>query len=268
MTSSTRDGRPLAVLAVVLLALPGCARPTGDFGRAEPSVIHDDLMPGAGALVAEYGRKEQVSHFNHTDREWLLRDRAWGLVMPPHVGDWLAETAVELQRTRLLPAMDSRFDPNAYYAFLRRDRFRSSEARWQRLIADMEADRALVGPFWQVARAQGEDDRARLQALDARNAGPVTDLKNAYARIDENARVVDWVWRSLRLRLAAYRAAIERMAIETPSQRRIDAQVALEALAEAIAAAEAGGVAPEIAVRVRAGRVLKPNLPDEPVPQK
>lgn len=267
MIHHSRGGRTPLVLVATFLALAGC-RQTGDFGRAEPNIINDTLMPAAGTVIAEYGRREQVSHFNGTDREQLLRDRAWALVMPPHVGDWITETVVELQRSRILPAMDSRFDPRAYYAFLRNDRFRSSEARWQRFIADMTADRMLVGPFWQVAHEQMQDDRLRLQALDARREGTAEELKNAYARIDENARVVDWVWRSLRLRVAAYRNAGERMAVETPSGLWVNAQVALRDLEQAIANAQAGGLAPTIALRTRPGRVLKPNVPDEPVPQK
>jgi hypothetical protein len=267
MTAWTSGGSSLLALLMMASALGGC-RQTGDFGRAEPNVINDSLLPTLGSAVAEYGREEQVSHFNQTDREKLLRDRAWALVMPAHVGDWIAETAIELQRTRILPAMDSRFDPRAYYAFLRNERFRSSETRWQRLITDMTTDRMLVGPFWDVARAQAEDDRVRLQALDARHQGTAVELKNAYARIDENARVVDWTWRSLRLRVAAYRNAIERMAVETPSRLRIDAELALRDLEQAIAAAETGGMTPRMAQGTRPGRVLKPHVPDEPVPQK
>ena len=40
--------RQTALSAVFVLAaflLSGCVRPTGDFDRAKPSVIHDDLMP-------------------------------------------------------------------------------------------------------------------------------------------------------------------------------------------------------------------------------
>jgi hypothetical protein len=231
-----------ALVAAALVA--ACGRPSGDFGRAEPDVIHDSLMPAAGSLVADKLRHEPVSRFNGTDREALLRDRAYGLVMPPHVGDWIAESAVEWQRTRVLPAMDRRFDARTYYTFLRRDSFASSETRWSRLVADMAADRALVGPFWEVARAVIDDDRRRLQALDARHGGTAAELSDAYARIDENARVVDWVWRSLRLRAIAYRGAIERMAVETPSLRRGEADAALADLERAIAVAESGATPP------------------------
>lgn len=252
-------------------ALAGCGRPTGDFGRAEPSVINDTLMPFAGGAIAKYGREEQVSGFNHTDREEAMRDTAWSLIMPPHVGDWITESVVELQRTRILPTMDSRFDPRAYYAFLRREQFRSSDTRWSRVISDMRTDAQLIGPFWQASRAVREDDRSRLQALDARRDLAPSELSDAYARIDENARVVDWVWRSMRLRLSAYHGAIDRLAVETPSDKRVDAMAALKDLQDAIAAAEKEGglmAASRPVARGRSSRYLDPNSVNQPVPQK
>ena len=41
-----------ASAAALIVLLGACARPVGDFGRAEPDVIHDDLMPAAGASRA------------------------------------------------------------------------------------------------------------------------------------------------------------------------------------------------------------------------
>jgi hypothetical protein len=262
------------ILRLCLIALPlaGCLRETGDFGRAEPNVINDTLLPFAGDQTARYVRREQVSDFNRTDREGDLRDVAWALVMPPHVGDWIGESLIELQRTRILPNMDSRFDPGAYYAFLRREQFRSSEVRWARLIADMAMDRQLVPPFWDKARQVKEDDRQRVQAMDARRDLTPQELANAYARIDENARLVDWVWRSLRYRINAYRNAIARMAIETPSARHSEATLMLRDLELTIAEAEKGsmmgGEAGRMAGYVRPSRQTDPRSINEKVPQK
>lgn len=233
--------RSLVVLTfAVPLVLAGCARPTGDFGRAEPSAVHDGLMPAIGEKIAEWDRNEVVSGFNRTDHEVALRDRAWALVRAPHVRDWFGDTLIELQRTRILPEVDHAFDPAGYYNFLRRDPFVSSDTRWNRLIADMRSDATLVGPFWVEAKRVREDDAARLRALDQRHGASPSDLQNAYARIDENARVGDWVWRAMRLRVAAYRDAIDRMSVETPSQRRYEAELAWTALRSAIGEAEAG----------------------------
>lgn len=232
--------RMLAPALLLSLALTGCERPTGDFGRAEPSLIHDRLMPALGEKVAEWDRREVVSDFNSTDREGALRDRAWSLIRAPHVRDWFGETLVELERTRILPEIDWAFDPRGYYNFLRRDRFVSSDARWARAIADMRVDADLIGPFWNEARQVRDDDAARLRSLDRRGGGSPEELQNTYARIDENARVVDRVWRAMRLRLAAYRDAIDRMMVETPSARHGEAERAWSDLRAAIGRAEAG----------------------------
>ena len=235
------SSRRIVAFALVMPALlAGCGRPTGDFGRAEPSLLHDRILPATGEVVADWDRREVVSDFNRTDREGLLRDRAWGLVRPPHVRDWFGASLVEFERTRIVPEIDHAFDPRGYYALLRRDSFVSSETRWNRAIADMRADTALIGPFWGEARRVREDDAVRLRALDGRRGGTPEELSNAYARIDENARVVDWVWRSMRLRVAAYRDAIDRMVVETPSQRRLEAELAWSELRDAITRAEAG----------------------------
>ena len=264
------DTRILTLLLVLPAVLAGCGRPTGDFGRAEPSALHDRVLPAAGEAIAEWDRREVVSEFNHTDREGVLRDRAWALVRAPHVRDWFGATLIEMQRTRVLPEIDHAFDPKGYYNHLRRDAFVSSETRWSKLIADMRVDTGLIGPFWGEARRVRDDDALRLRALDQRRAGSPKDLRDAYARIDENARVVDWVWRSMRLRVAAYRDAIDRMAVETPSERRYGAELAWNELRAAITEAEAGLPSPPRRTLGAGGRSRYANGAEirEVVPQK
>ena len=261
-------------IAALVLALPvllaGCGRSTGDFGRAEPSFLHDRVMPAVGERVAEWDRGEVVSGFNRTDRELALRDRAWSLIRAPHVRDWFGETLIEFERTRIFPEIDYAFDPRGYYDHLRRDPFVSSETRWNRAIADMRSDTGLIGPFWEEARRVREDDVLRLRALDERRGGKPSELSDAYARIDENARVVDWVWRALRLRVAAYRDTIDRMMVETPSARRYEAEIAWSGLRDAITRAEAGmPVAPRRgAGRHTPSRYTRSDTIEEKVPQK
>lgn len=232
---------PIRVATFLLLAvgLGACARETGDFGRAKPNALDDRVMPFVGDVVARHGRDELVSDFNRTDNEGTLRNRAWALVRAPHTEDWFGHLLVEGQRTRILPEIDSRFDPSGYYAYLRRDPFRSSEARWNRLLADMRADTGLVGPFWDEARRVRQDDRLRLRAVDGRGDVAAQELRDATARVDENARVVDWAWRALRFRLAAYRMAIDRIMVETPSDRLWEANQSWGAFERAIETAEA-----------------------------
>mgnify|MGYP001765687660 CR=1 FL=1 len=233
-----RPSAPLAAVLLLPLALAGCGRETGDLGRARRNIWDDRITPTVGDVAAR-GREELVSGFNRTDREGVLRDRAWQLVRAPHVADWFGNSLVEGQRTRILPELDAKFDPAGYYGWLRRDSVRSSETRWNRAIMDMRSDAGLVGPFWDEARRVREDDRLRLAAADGRRDLSTRELHDAYARIDENARVVDWVWRSLRLRIAAYRMAIDRLEVETPSDRLYEANLAWDALRAAVDAAEA-----------------------------
>lgn len=227
-------------LAVCLQALLGCAAERGDFGRIQPSTYTETVNPDAGRLIATLARGEVLSDFNKTDREVSLRERAWPLVLPPHARDWFGDWLVEMQRTRVLPEIDSRYDVKAYYALLRRDPARSSETRWRRLVADMRADAALVGPFWTVAATVKGDDDRRMAAYDSHRDHPPKELTDLYARIDENARVVDWVWRAMRFRLKSYRHAIDRMEVETPTDTLIEVNLAWQALQQAIADAELG----------------------------
>ena len=105
MAARLNDLRAGAALALVALAVTACGRPTGDFGRAEPSFLHDTLLPAAGKLTAEYVRKEPVSGFPLTDDEIELRNRAWAFVRAPHVRDWWLDSLVEGERTRILPIL-------------------------------------------------------------------------------------------------------------------------------------------------------------------
>jgi len=269
---------PRTILLTALLGpLAACdrppgdfGRPTGDFGRARPSFVHDTALPLAGDQTARFLWNQPVSAFNKTDREVDLRDRAWAIVVPPHADDWLGDLLVEGQRTRLLPEIDHRFDREAYYRRLRSDRFASSEARWNALLEDMREDTLLVAPFFAEASRVAADDRARLQALNPEAAGSVGLLKNAYARIDENARVIDWVARALRFRLASYRNAIDRMAVETPTDRLYAVNQAWAELQAAILAAGqgAGGSALAASGAALPSRHRSPWSVNEAVPQK
>ncbi|HUG62203.1 MAG TPA: hypothetical protein VMP03_10170, partial [Methylomirabilota bacterium] len=113
---SLRTRLTLALAATAAaLALASCGRPTGDFDRARPSALHDDVLPAIGRFSAETKRNEPVSRFNLTDDERELRDRAFAFTRAPHLGDWWLDTLVEGQRTRVLPILDPDFDPTRYY---------------------------------------------------------------------------------------------------------------------------------------------------------
>lgn len=237
------DGRKRALrLAFVCLAVlaAACSRPTGDFDRAAPSVIHDKVLPFIGDEAAR-GRGEPVSKFNLTDDEELLRDRGWTLIRPPSTEDWIEGSRVELIRTRVLPESDQNLDPSRYYHYLRSDRYRSSDARYDRVAVDAEGDADLVLPFCEVAERVSAADEERLRALGRRAITTQEELAGAQARVWENSQYIAWAKLSLRYRLKSYRYAIDALEIETPSEGRVwDANSAWKRLAGEILFLEKG----------------------------
>lgn len=206
----------LAVLAVVT----GCTRPTGDFDRARPSVVHDDLMPAVGENAARL-RGDPVSKFNYTNDEKLLRDRGWTLIRPPWTKDWIGGTMVELSRTRVLPETEGRVPPDLYLIYLRSDKFQSSDARYDKIAADATGDAELVMPFCEVAiRVQKADDE-RLRVLRNQKVTTQETYDGAKARVWENRVMVKWVGQALRYRIIAYKKALKGLEIETPSRDRV-----------------------------------------------
>ncbi|MBH0237171.1 hypothetical protein [Methylobrevis albus] len=228
------------LLLTAALATAGCTRPEGDFGRARPSYLHDDLMPVVGARSAAM-RGEPVSPFNRTDTERLLGDQSWSLVRPPHAGQWWMAVAAELQRTRLTAATDLRFDPGGYYAHLRAGDYRSSEARWGKAAADALADAELLPPFCHVVRLVRRDDAERLAVLGRRGGMDDDEYASAEARVAENEALIAWAGRAVGYRIVAYREAIDRLEVETPSRQLFETNRALDTLVAASGCLALGG---------------------------
>ena len=216
----------LAVTAIVMLA--GCARPTGDFGRAAPSVLHDRIMPAIGdARAAADG--ELVSDFNLTDQEREMHDRVWRFLVAPHARDWFYDTAVELQRTRLASNLDMEFSPDRYYTYLRGEAFQSSRVRYRKVADDVAIDIATIPEtFAAICRVIEVDRQRAIAVANVALAAPDAPVQVA-ARKWENQQKIAWFTRALVYRHQAYSTALERLLVETPHEeaRVVDAQLAL-----------------------------------------
>ncbi|CTQ67751.1 hypothetical protein [Roseibium alexandrii] len=211
-----RAGVTVSILA---LLLAGCVRPTGDFDRARPSVIHDSVMPAIGDGAARM-REDPVSKFNYTNDEKLLRDRGWTLIRPPWTKDWIGGTMAELARTRVIPETEGRIPPDLYYHYLRSDKFRSSDARFDKIASDATGDADLVMPFCEVALRVREADDERLRVLKNKPLTTEEMYEGAKARVWENRVMIKWVGQALRYRITAYKNALDALEIETPSRDR------------------------------------------------
>ncbi|MEM5582286.1 hypothetical protein WNZ15_07455 [Roseibium sp. AS2] len=213
-------GVRLAAALLVGASLCACVRPTGDFDRARPSVIHDRVMPVAGNEAARL-RGDPVSKFNYTNDEKLLRNRGWTLIRPPWTKDWIGGTIVELSRTRVLPEVEGRVPPDLYLIYLRSDRFLSSDARYDKIAADANGDAELVMPFCEVALRVRTADDERLRVLKNKQVTTEETYDGAKARVWENRVMTKWVSQALRYRITAYKKALEGLEIETPTRNRV-----------------------------------------------
>jgi hypothetical protein len=257
-----------------------------DFGRGERGVMQDRVLPVLGGFVARF-RGEPVSYFNLTDEEKILRQQVRHLVGPPHARDWLHAVAERVQRYRVSAPLDPYLSTDAYYAYLRSDRFRSTAGRYNRVSADIAADAALIPPFFARARQVAAADVLRLEAAELYGPGepnrlalqsplvrPMTSMqKAAHARVFENQELIDWARRAVAFRVESYRNAIERLAIEEPDARLGLVDGELQRLEYIVRKATVASSAPDhdgAGVRrsryITGGQSVDPY--DQPVPQK
>lgn len=266
-----RNGLMRASMLIFAGVLAACTRPTGDFDRARPSVIHDQVMPAAGEQAARL-RGDPVSKFNLTDDERLLRDRGWTLIRPPWTKDWIGGTMVELSRTRVLPEVEGRVPPDLYYLFLRSDRFQSSNARYDRIANDARADADLVPPFCDVALRVRKADDQRLRVLENKKLTTAELYEGAKARVWENRVMIKWVGQALRYRIMAYRTALDSLEIETPTGDRMwQVNTAIRVLEAQVRLAENGcetGSRYESDEPVKPSRIFKSWGLERPPPKK
>lgn len=250
---------------LALLTLAGCAAPTGDFGRPEPNIVNDRILPFAGRNAARM-RGEPVSDHMLTDDEKELRRRTYRLVMPIHRDAFFAKAETELVRTRVWPDAAYRVDPTLYYRRLVKDRYESSAGRWNAVETSMLQDLPLIQPYLFVAQDVCLADAARLSALDVTPGLTTSEYEDATARVYENRRVMVWATTALQWRVESYAYAIERTQIEIPSPAQAAARMALDALtreADAFDAAiaamrcEAGGAGLAAAGAASTGPVYK-----------
>jgi hypothetical protein len=207
--------------------LGGCAL-NGDFGRARPSLVTDDMHAWVGReAVGSVGG--QPSEFRLTDNERRLRDLAFALIQPPYDRNrWdsmFAEYGLEGPRD------GAPFDRSAYWTHLDVAHRRSEVSSYAQIVGDARNDVVRIEPFFATVARVADVDRRRAESLGYL-AGRLSDAEagNALSRNNENVAIVDWVCRSVRERAASYRYALERLVISTPSSNAVEAERSLTLL--------------------------------------
>jgi hypothetical protein len=229
----TRQAR-LARLAL-LLALPlfaaACAAPAGDFGRPRANYFNDTIFPAYGEGLALW-RGEPVSDAPLTDEERVLRDLGYAILMPAgDRQDW-DRMLTEHVRTRVLPIEKAPLDPGAYSDVLISTAYRSSTARYSRLMEDCRTDTTRAGPFFSAALRVAAADGAREKAAAQMFHVVPLERQSAMARVYENRVLINWVHRRFFDRLAGYKLALDRLVLATPAPAAVETERVCAVLAK------------------------------------
>ncbi len=213
--------RGLAILVLAQLAFACVARPTGDFGRAEPGIVHDMAMPVVGKALAS-ARKEPVSGFNITDQEQEMHDRVWRFLVAPHAKDWLFDGSVELQRTRIIPPKDDHYRADRYYAWLKSTQYQSSRTRYSTVGNHAGIDiQTLPTTFAAICAVIAVDQQRATALQDLSRRLPATAAADVEARRAENDAFIAWFVRALNYRYDSYDFALDSLLVETPHEQSV-----------------------------------------------
>jgi hypothetical protein len=137
--------------------------------------------------------------------------------------DW-DRMLTEHVRTRVLPMEKAPFDPGAYSDVLISTAYRSSTARYSRLMEDCRADTTRAGPFFTAALRVAAMDAAREKAVSQMPHIVPLEKHAAMARVYENRVLVNWVHRRFFARLAGYKLALDRLIIATPAPAAVETE--------------------------------------------
>lgn len=210
----------VTMAALLLSAACSTTRPVGDFGRAEESVLHDEVMPAIGAFKTEHIDKQPVSTFNQTDQEREMHDRVWRYLIAAHAKDWSFDTSVEFQRTRI-GRTDHKFKIDRYYKLISSEKYASSRVRYATMADHIKLDIELVPSTFESICAVIEVDRQRAVAagdlvLEARMVQEQRD------RRAENDEKIAWFVRAIRFRYENFNYALEHLLVETPHEEAVE----------------------------------------------
>ncbi|SEP77417.1 hypothetical protein SAMN05428969_0846 [Devosia sp. YR412] len=247
-------------MAALLTACSPVARPVGDFGRAAPSWTHDTAMPVAGNVLASM-RKEPVSDFNKTDQEEEMHDRVWRFLVAAHAKDWLFDSSVELQRTRIIPpGKDEHYRKDRYYDWLKRTEYASSRTRYSTVGRHIAADIDTLPTTFAAICAVIEVDRQRAVAYAGLGGGlPAATAGNLQARKYENDAFIAWFVRALNYRYDSYDYALDNLLVETPHEQSLAVNNGLQVLGTFVARANRADFCGDGSRHLTGGGVIIPS---------
>ena len=221
----------LVVLGAALIVLAGCGT-QGDFQEVSPAASRADMHDWL-SLDAIAGKPTSPSDFPMTEDERAMRDLAYPLIEQPYNRQKFYSVAGEYG----VIGADHRgaFDPTAYTTHLFGDERRTSASRYEVLTDDIRNDTTRLPQFFETAARVLDVDAKRRKSLFYVSSLSQHERDNALRRVDENATIVAMVRKSLDQRVAAYRFALERLVVMTPSPQAVQVERALNELRTKVA---------------------------------
>jgi hypothetical protein len=248
-----------AVALCAMLAACSPARPVGDFSRAAPNYANDTMMPAVGKIFAG-ARKEPVSQFNQTDEEKEMHNRVWRFLIAAHAQDWVFDSSVELQRTRLSMPRDFKFTIERYYNWLKSAEYRSSRTRYATVGSHITLDIQTLPDTFAIICKVIEIDRYRAVAYaELRTQVPPRLAEEVAARKYENDAFIAWFVRALSYRYSSYDFALDNLLVETPHEQSLAVDDALRRLSGFVVRAERHDFCGNGAITNSGGRAVIPS---------
>jgi hypothetical protein len=210
----------------VLTLLAGCTA-NRDFGEVRPMLVRDDIHDWLGPAAAA---PNPPSSFELTDDERQLRDLAFPLIEPPYERQQPYAVALEYGA-----AGTAGMTRTSYADYLLNSRYRSPSARYAQIIEDIRNDMTRLPGFFETASRVLDIDYKRKRSLSYVRDLSAGERDQALRRTRENASLVSLVRVRLGQRVVAYRFALERLVIMTPSPQAVDAEQSLNQLQALIA---------------------------------
>jgi hypothetical protein len=227
-----------AKLATLVCAALCCgtqlAAEPGDFGRPRESIFVDEFLPWLKDGFDSF-TGQSVANAPYTDDERTLRDLAYAILEPPELSGRSRFTIAGVDFLELWSRWiigPQPFDVRSYADHLIAKPYRSSTARYSRLIDDIRADAGRINPFFSMANRVLEADTVRTSGFQYIARLPAGAFDLARIRVAENHGLIDQVYDRFRQRLESYRYALECLLVLTPSPIAVEVERALFVLEE------------------------------------
>ncbi len=220
---------PAITGAVIVVLLLSACRTTGDFGRREPSFLHDTVVPATREIITgATGLAHSNYELTHDEErlraysETLFSSEAWSLERAAdEAGANLGLDERDYQRER-------RVEHASGAAALDPDR---DVRRPELILASIDFDLDVIASFEGAAIRVYEADMDRLAALRENGDVPARDVVNTTDRAKENRGIVEETILTLHNRIDDYEIETRRTVLRHPEASQIALHNAIGRLA-------------------------------------